>query len=64
MLRKQEEREVPVDHFADASSPHVTLDDVTTQWCLVESWTTISFWLPQESGSQERGCWHPARSHL
>ena len=31
----------------------LTLDDVTTQWCLEESWTTISFWLPQESGSQE-----------
>ena len=37
MLRKQEEREGPVDHFVDASSPHVTLDDVTTQWGPEES---------------------------
>ena len=64
MLRRREEREVPGDHFVDASSLHVTLDDVTTQWCPEESWTTICFWLPQESGSQERCCWHPARGHL
>ena len=52
MPHKREEREVPGDHFVDASSPHVTLDDVTTELCPEESWTTISFWLLQESGSQ------------